>query len=407
LGRLLYDDFDPMARALRGLNACLGRFPGRLAEPPTKSPEEFTAALKQPSQVLEPAYFLEYPHAALWLFELSYAFRNRVDERLIPPAVQDAYFLNIVEHYPTTPTEEQLWSQFRRAIQTYAVVGALGLVGIMLVLQIGYAADQGAGRCVWLLVLPASLYFAVNRFDVVPALLTALSVACLGRRWLVLSGAFLAAGAMVKVYPLLLAPLFFRCLSSDRGARWSWGLAFLATMAGLVAAAVAQFGWEAALAPYRFQLARDWEGWSLYGYVLPPFLARTYLASRLFRSGTFLLVLLWLVWKRPRDLNNLLGSAAIALIVFASLQVFYSPQWLLWYSPFVVPLARTRVLRGLLIALDLITFLSFPVVYDLPGSGIEEVLKGALVYARCLCLAFLVYCLLRKKAALPSHLATS
>src|SRR5919201_2193694 len=45
LGRLVYDDYDMAALALRGLNATLGRTPGRGKEPPRLSEAAFCQAL--------------------------------------------------------------------------------------------------------------------------------------------------------------------------------------------------------------------------------------------------------------------------------------------------------------------------------------------------------------------------
>jgi hypothetical protein len=57
----------------------------------------------------------------------------------------------------------------------------------------------------------------------------------------------------------------------------------------------------------------------------------------------------------------------VAVIVFAGLSVFSSPQWLLWFLPLLVPLAaRSRSVLILVVALDLVTYLVFPVTSDAP-----------------------------------------
>ena len=71
------------------------------------------------------------------------------------------------------------------------------------------------------------------------------------------------------------------------------------------------------------------------------------------------------------------------LLLFLSLQVFYSPQWLLWLLPLLVPLAAgNRWLFGLVVAFDLVTYFTFPVVYDAGVAFLVSVLAGALVFAR-------------------------
>ena len=92
---------------------------------------------------------------------------------------------------------------------------ACGL-GLVVVLRCGYEPGGGLSSSGLLLLLPAALYFTLNRFDMLPALLTALSLACLGRRWTAASALFLAAATIVKVYPVLLAPLVLRHLLAER-----------------------------------------------------------------------------------------------------------------------------------------------------------------------------------------------
>jgi hypothetical protein len=82
-------------------------------------------------------------------------------------------------------------------------------------------------------------------------------------------------------------------------------------------------------------------------------------------------------------LSGLLRRAALILIVFVSLQVFYSPQWILWLSPLLIPLAGCRrPIFGLIVLVDVVTYLTFPVVFDLPSKPVKHVLSTFLVLAR-------------------------
>jgi hypothetical protein len=405
LGRLVYDDYDPAARALRGLNAALGRTAGRLDEPPWLGPEEFRKALDSPAQAPQPTYFLEYPHAALLLFRLGYCFGNRPDPRDVPTAVSDGDFHDLTEHVPRNEGEVVLWRQLRRAIQVYAVIATLCLLALMLVLARGYEPGTGLAGPLFLLVLPATLYFTLHRFDVGPALLTALSLACLGRRRLVLAALLLAAATLIKVYPVLLAPLFVRYLSADRRRMILWSSTYAAALGVFFASSVQLTGWDATWAPYRFQLSRELEGWTLYGNVLPPYLGKNNLPGRLFRTGGMLLFVLALCRSRPHDLTGLLRRGLMVLIVFVCLQVFYSPQWILWFMPFLVPLAALdhRVCWSA-IALDIVTFLSFPVVFDWPNApeGIQPALAGICIFTRIAILAILTGVLWRSEFRAPA-----
>jgi hypothetical protein len=397
LGRLLYDDYDPAAYALRGLNAALGRIPGRLQDPEPVDPEEFARELER-SEPADPdtPYFLEYPHAALWVFRLGFVFAG-LDRLEIPRAVADGRYHNLVVHEPRNETERRLWRALRRALQFYSLLGIGCLVGLMVLIGTGYEAGGRLSGPVQLLLLPGAMYFSLSRFDAWPALLTALSLACLGRQRIVGSAVFLGAATMIKVYPLLLVPLVVRYIWSNHKHALTWVGCYGATLIAVLLPSLIVYGWEATWSPYRYQLSR-WaiEGWSLYGYVLPPFLVGNPVISGLFRNGVLMVAMATLIWNRPLDLASLLRRGAIVLILFVALQVFYSPQWILWLTPLLLPLAQThRPIRRLAIALDLLTFLSFPIVFDSANSALEPILRAMLIFARFAVLAALIATLWR------------
>jgi hypothetical protein len=397
LGRALYDAYDLAAFALRGLNASLGRSAGRLDEPAPKGPEAFAEALqeKPPPRTGDSPYYLEYPHAALLLFRMPYLFPPPVPDLDIAPAMLDALQNDIVEHVPQTASEQVLWRKFRQASRFYNVAGIGCLLALMLVLCWGYGPDFGQPAPLALLLLPASLYFAANRFDIVPALLVALGLACLGRKYLVPSAVLFAFATLVKVYPVLVAPLVVRHLLGNRREAAAWSFAFGLTVVGLLAGTVWLAGWEATLAPYRLQLSRPLGALTFFGLVWPESWAENTLLGMTVRLGSVVAAILLLAWSRPPNLNSLLRRAAVVLVVFVSFQVFYSPQWILWFIPLLLPMARRqRELLSLLIGLDLVTYLTFPLVYDSGASPYQAEMFTVLVYVRALFLAVLVGVLL-------------
>lgn len=372
LSLFLYDDYDMTALALRGLNHLEPRRPGRTDAPPKVSAEAFPQALADRSRALEPRYFLEYPHAVLWLTGFGFTGANPVT----PPAVFDGCHNNVVEHVPGNAEEQDLWDRLRHATRVYRV-----LMTVALLLLIAVLLTDRTGP-VLLLLLPGALFFAVNRFDVLPALLAACGFALLGRRWVVLSAVCLGAATMVKVYPVLLAPLVIRYLSENRRAAVNWTVAYASTLGAFLLPALIASDWEAVLGPYRYQLTRPPEfKWTLYGYVLPRYLGASDALGSAFRLGSVLVVLGLLLRRRPTDLDDLLRRGATVLLVFVALQVFYSPQWILWLLPLLVPLAeRRRQLIPLLIALDLVSY--FSLVSVLPGSPLWPALRVGLIVAR-------------------------
>lgn len=411
LGRLLYDDYDETAYALRGLNANQGRQAGRLSEPTNLDSATFTAALKEPSDphALNAPYFLEYPHAALQMFRLGFLSPPDTRGVPVPVALLDAYHLNVVQHDPAHDSEEVqlLWRKLRGAIRVY-VIGAVGcLLGLMAVLAFGYEPGRRNPVPLVALLLPATLYFTANRFDIVPALLTALSFACLGRRHVVASGLVLGLATMIKVYPVLLCPLVIRYVSDQRGKAAAWTLAYGLTVGAILSATLVSAGWEAATAPFRYQLARTLEALTLYGHVLPRSLGENTPLGSLFRLGAVGITVLLMIWKRPETLDSLLRRAALVLLVFVSLQVFYSPQWIVWFAPFLIPLAgKQRSILLLLIGLDLVTYLTFPVVFDMVNDEAwYRLLMALLIVLRTLFLASLAAVLIRAEWARPTALS--
>ncbi len=355
----LFDDHDFVALALRGYNASLGRQAGRIVEPTWEDyDEDFVKQMRQDRPLAE-RYYLEYPHAALLIFRLGFVWQG--DLPPAPAAFCDSHYMNIVEHRPT-PEERPLWVSFRRAARTYSCLMAACLLLLIAVLQRGYLPDGSLSASGLLVVLPAALYFSLFRFDVVPALLMAVGLACLGRRWWAASAVFLASAAMVKVYPVLLVPLVLRHLGLTSRRALLWLAVYALTVGLFLIAPLAHDGWEGTWGPYRVQLTRELVSHDLtvYGYLLPTCLADNTPLGRAFRSGTLLLTIAILFCLRPGDLASLLRRGAVVLIVFVSLAVFYSPQWVLWLVPLLVPLTRrSLLLTALVVALDLVSYYSF------------------------------------------------
>ncbi|HZY86644.1 MAG TPA: hypothetical protein VFE78_17550, partial [Gemmataceae bacterium] len=366
-----FDDYDMTAIALRGLNATLGRTAGRTDVPPDVDHREYDRALLEDRQ-LEAHYYLEYPHATLLLFRLGFIGRPLPP---VPAALLDGGYGNVCRHWPAGDGEEALWRRFRTAIRIYEALMVLCFFGLVLTLRAGYDTAGNLSSSGLLLLLPAALFFSVNRFDIVPTLLTALSLACLGRRWVVASACFLAAGVMVKVFPALLAPLVLRYLLPDRKSALRWGAAFAVTGLALLAWPLLREGWQAVWAPYKFQLNRERFGWTAYGYILPLELAETTWWAKAFRLGTLLLAGVALVARPVPDMASLLRRGAVLLIVFVTLPVFYSPQWVLWLMPLLLPLGRRQFgLLVLVVALDVVTYINWPFLgsADNPWLGMWE-----------------------------------
>jgi hypothetical protein len=494
--RLLYDDYDSTAYALRGLNAWFGRPPGRLQEPPHYEPLDFAVLLQTaPSVGRERSpFFLEYPTVTLWFFEIPFLLPPALSPSSVSQALADGWHTNVVEHEPQTALERFIWRKLRFAVRTYEAIGIAALMALMVVVRRGYGQllpcglttlaapltrtplppggergstvslpdppaevssleaeisavsspevaraippssqelapssplsrlggrgqgeegnlsgletfsrrhdGNGQASGTWpalLLLLPASLYFSANRFDVLPALLVACSLAALGRDRSTLSGCLLAVATLVKLYPVCIAMVIVVALSRNPRRLGRWLAAFVPTGLLVLVATVPQFGCAGCWVPYWYQFNRTQDSYdaSFYGVLWPVALASNPMGGKAFRLGTVLCVLMLALWSRPRRMDDLLRCSAAVLIALVSVQAFYSPQWILWLAPLLLPLGQRHAIFAAGYALlDVITYLTFPVVSDWPMSSVRAYGLDSLVWARAIVLCALLIALI-------------
>jgi hypothetical protein len=260
---------------------------------------------------------------------------------------------------------------------------ALALGGLAWVLaQLARALGHSPLRALCLL-LPGTFYFSLNRFDAVPVLLSALALLLLWRaRW---AGAFalLAAAVLTKAYPALYLPLFALHALHSGGRRAL--IRGLCAFAGVIAALSLQLalwaGPDAVLAPFQFQLGRMQNAESLYYLVarsLPLF-------DSAFGRGLFSLLQLapagLVLLARPKAPSDVLRWMTAITVAFVLFSRFQSPQWIVWITPLAVVAARTRWELALVVAIDIVTYLYFPLAYD--AIGPRTALFTATVAALC------------------------
>ena len=396
-GRIVYDDFDWTAIALRSLNAAHRRVPGLQVDPCSGTDLVTYGPIADTGQrSLKPLYFLEYPAPVLWLFSLAYNVAPDMKTRRIPAEILDHCQGAVVSFVPKIESDVSIMRGFRLLIRSYEAIALLCLLGLIWVLHRGYKNFCSRPMPEVLFLLPAFLYFSLNRFDIVPTLLVALSLASLSRRHIGASGAFLAAGAVIKIFPIFVAPLFIRYLApSLRRAGW-WSFAFSLTVLIVMGIEVSTSGVAATFAPFTYQLSRHLEAWTIYGSILPSLLGSQ--SWGWFRLGLLVLTILAMCWLPILSLHSLLRRGAVILLTFTSLQVFFSPQWIVWLAPFLIPLAciKRRFIPWL-IAIDLIMYMSFPLLafhHQRLGHLIPTAFNVAL-YARVTVLVAMVALLIR------------
>lgn len=373
VNRFVYDESDLTAFSLRGLNTSLGRLPGRKQEPYepdwTIPPSTLPRRLEQPQPELDPRYYLEYPTPALLLFRAGYLLQPSYELDDVPSVVADSHQFSIAFYEPQTPSQRAVWSGLRFAIQVYIAAGALALCGLILVCGMGLHSNRPWGGPVWLAALPAAVFFALNRYDVWPALATAVAFVCLGRDRRFWCGAALGIGVLLKVYPVLFAPVIWRYLGIRGSIPFVAG--FVLTVAGGLGLSFATLGLAETIAPIQVQLSRPYESglWTFYGRLLPEALAE----AGSVRLGILTLTILLCMAGTSSTVDSVLRRCMLILIVFVVLAVFWSPQWVLWFLPLFILLGQSRRWPiAAAVILDLLSYFLFPVffwnTFDLPND---------------------------------------
>jgi hypothetical protein len=249
------------------------------------------------------------------------------------------------------------------------------VIGLLAVYAMAYALAQlGASRrrayaalCV-AGIAPALLGpIAFSRYDYWPALLTVAAVAALAARRPTVACGFAAAGAVAKIYPIVIVPIALIELWRSQGARAAArGAAFVVAVGGamtipLVAAAPHGVSW----ALHR-QLSRPLQVESLGAVIFAAAhqIAGVHLhvvksagSDNLIGSGPDLaatlssiatviavLAVYALYWRSGRTREQIVAACAAAVTAYIAFSKVFSPQYLVWLMP-LVPLVGGR--RGI------------------------------------------------------------
>jgi hypothetical protein len=223
-------------------------------------------------------------------------------------------------------------------------------------------------NCAFLVLLPPTLWYTYNRFDILPAFLCLIAYSAATKRKWILASIILAIATFTKWYPILLLPGFFM-YATTRESRFQWKMiiGFTMTSGAIVLLTYLYGGLETVLAPYQFHLVRGMEYTAL--PVLLDGLIRSLLGSHISLPYFFLFffimqvsapILAFLV--KLDSLDGLIHYCVIVTGLFVLFSRIWSPQWFLWLLPFLIISAKNIRAVGLIIAYNLATYLSFPVI---------------------------------------------
>ncbi len=352
--RYLTDDCDTLAYAIRAENAARGRRAG-LTDVEGNPYEPLGKAWLMGNNLLD-RYFLEYPPLALALFRLGHVGSLR-DGATVPAIYLDGHQCFVAETIPETPDEATLIRSYRHSIRVYTVLLGSALIALMIFV----------GRCypdvpLWLFLLPSFFYFSLCRFDILPAGLLLASITLADRKKPWASGLAMGLAVALKMYPLAVAPIVLRYAARS----WSQAFVWCVMMAVPI---MASYGWfystdglEGIVVPLKFQLSRGLEpDWCFLGRIIPVEFAK----QGWMRSLPVLMLSLVYTVRRAMNVEVVLQRCAVVVLLFISLQTFFSPQWGQWIVLLLLPLARKHPwLIGWLVFHDIWTYVYFPLIYD-------------------------------------------
>ncbi len=230
-------------------------------------------------------------------------------------------------------------------------------------------ATKISKQALWVWLAPAPLYFSLLRFDIYPAVMTLLALFAI-RKEKYFQGAFwLGFAIALKGYVLFLLPSYFVFLCYRKGFLTSLKITAFCLVPFLFSnlAVFAYSGLEGLTKPYSFHITRDLNRESSYDAIIYIFhlqFLRNILdfpkIARFLQIG----ISLFAAWLQPKRFKDLVDSFLLAIVGFMSFSTFYSPQFVLWSAP-IACFSRSRWINFFAIAFSWMTYLYFPVVYDI------------------------------------------
>jgi hypothetical protein len=304
----------------------------------------------------------EYPQVATVLFAVPYLFTSH-------------------------PSVEAYGYWLHSSIFSLIMLGFLGGTIILLYRMLPTHKSRA-----YLMLLPASLYFAYNRFDILPSFLVLLSLYFLQRKWDVFTGIVLAIAALTKWYPVLLFPIFYLYIyNTRRRLDWKMTLAFGLTCIGIILPTFLTSGLQGVLQPYAFHASRAIEFAALPAFIQSILVGWFGSGISLTLFPTIFLALSVLpvplsVFVRIDSFDKVMYWSILVLTSFILFSRIWSPQWMLWLLPLLILTARTPRHIFCIIVYGIVNYLAFPLVYDL--SGQESWLLRVVVFASYLLLIY-------------------
>ncbi len=223
-----------------------------------------------------------------------------------------------------------------------------------------------------LLFLPPTLYFVLNRFDILPALLCLIALQKTQKKQWLFASVLLAIATFTKWYPILLFPGFFVYASiQEHRLNWKMVIAFMLTSLIILLPTFIQGGFTAIMIPYQFHLARGME------YVALPVLVNDVLVSIIVNPKVFYLIFFVLqvispvlcIFLKVDTFDRLVNYCILSTSIFILFSRINSPQWFLWLIPFLLLSIKNKKDYLLVVFYIIITYIFFPIVFNMYGNS--------------------------------------
>jgi hypothetical protein len=210
---------------------------------------------------------------------------------------------------------------------------------------------------------PASIFFALYRFDIYPAIATLMALFAIQRASYIAGAIWLGAAIALKGYALFLLPAYCVFMIHQRGFATAIKIGVLA-FAPMIVSLFATFifaGWDGVLAPFAFHAERVLNGTSTYDAINYLF-GFPAISGEVLRIAPFLQIACALAAAamRPRTFDDLVNSFLFVVLGFISFFVFNSPQFVLWILP-IICFSQSRIMLILTIVLCWLTYFYFPI----------------------------------------------
>jgi len=243
------------------------------------------------------------------------------------------------------------------------IMGLLAIISIYFLLHLMKLMNKDL-RLSLIFLLPATLFFTFNRFDIAPALIILISIDNIFKGKYNIAAILLAIGAMTKIFPILLLPAFLSYHRTlEKKSNITMAAVFIATATFCILPTFMQGGIEAFKIPVQFHSTRDCNNESVY-YLLSQVFPEQFSTYGSVLKNIFVILSLaavpFAITAKIDNKNDLIKWSLFSIAISMFFMKFYSPQWIIWII-FLMILSienRTDLIRTLLFSL--ITYVEFP-----------------------------------------------